>query len=260
MKKIIFALLIGLPVVVLPSSESRALTVYCTNCSETWTQSVERVTNIEQLQTLINQYNENITQTEQQIALVANNIKQYENMLQNTKTLPQELLNLLNVALGNLARDSMQLNLQKGDYLALGQLFDDIYPSLDIIKNLVGGNGDISVNDLWERWSREADRSAQATFQVSGMQLQDLAQNSDALNEHIAKLLNTPEGQMEAITAGNQLASIQIAEAQKLRALMATSIQGTAQAVSKEEKKEQLAEENWKQFTSRNPIFDSQFN
>jgi P-type conjugative transfer protein TrbJ len=104
---------------------------------------------------------------------------------------------------------------------------------------------------VWKKWTEEADRAIQATFQVSGMQLQDLSQNSAALEDHINELLSTPEGQMEALTAGNQLASIQIAEAQKLRALMATSIQNAAQESAQFEKERQLARENWKKMNTR---------
>jgi P-type conjugative transfer protein TrbJ len=233
----------------LASAPVRAYVVTCTNCSDTWTQAAERITSLEELQTTIKQYQEAIAQTQQQIALVQNNIKQYENMIQNTKTLPQQLLATLKTVLGNLADQTIQLNIQKGDYMALGELFDSIYPGADIIKGLAG-NSNASMDELWDKWTREADRATQATFQLSGMQLQDLAQNSDALSDHISQLLSTPEGQMEAISAGNQLASIQIAEAQKLRSLMATSIQGDAQAAAESEKEKQLVRENWKKMNT----------
>jgi P-type conjugative transfer protein TrbJ len=48
---------------------------------------------------------------------------------------------------------------------------------------------------------------------------------------------------MQAIQSGNSLAAIQIDEARKMRALMATNIQATTQAAAKDEKKEQLATE-----------------
>jgi P-type conjugative transfer protein TrbJ len=240
---------------ILQNVNCQAEIVYCTNCSDTWTQAVERVTNLEQLQTLIGQYRESIAQTEQQIALVQNNMRQYENMLLNTRTLPRQLLGVLKNALGSLARDTIRLNVQKGDYMALGQVFDEVYPGLDIIRNLAGGQGDLSADELWDRWSQESDRAALATFQLSGAQLQDLAQNSDALDQHISDLLGTPEGQMEAISAGNQLSAIQIAEAQKLRALMATSIQGATQSSAKREKEEQLAEEHWREFNRPSEFF-----
>jgi len=217
--------------------------VYCTNCSDMWTQQMDRVTNLEQLQNTIKQYQEAIQQTQQQIALVQNNIQQYQNMLQNTANLPQNLLNEVKGKFSELAKLTNNLKLQKGDYMAMGQVFDDIYPGLDIIKGLAGGDSEMTPGEVWNKWSEEVDRAAQATFQVTGSQLKDLAENSDALDQHIANLLGTPEGQMQAIQSGNSLAAIQVNELRQLRMLMATSIQATTQMAMKDEKRNQLSKE-----------------
>ncbi|MGL4209457.1 MAG: P-type conjugative transfer protein TrbJ [Candidatus Adiutrix sp.] len=225
------------------ATKSEAYTVHCTNCSDKWTQNVERVTNLEQLSNLINIYREAIEQTQQQIALVQNNIKQYENMLQNTKNLPSQMLNEMQGKFSELAQLTNNLSLQKGDYMAMGQVFDEIYPGLDLIKSMAGGDGDISIEELWYKWSAESDRAAQATFQLTGSQLKDLTENSGALDQHINNLLATPEGQMEAIQAGNSLAAVQIAELRELRLLMATNIQATTQMAMQDGKRNQLSEQ-----------------
>lgn len=80
-----------------------ARTVYCTNCSDRFTQALDRVTNVEQLRQLAKEYEQSVQQTVQQIALVQNNIEQYANMLQNTLSLPQNLLNQAKQDLNRLA-------------------------------------------------------------------------------------------------------------------------------------------------------------
>jgi P-type conjugative transfer protein TrbJ len=142
-----------------------------------------------------------------------------------------------------LAKLTNSLNLQKGDYMAMGQVFDQLYPGLDIIKGLAGGNSDISVDEIWKKWSEEVDRAALATFQVTGTQLRDMAENSEALDDQISRLLSTPEGQMQALQSGNNLAALQIDELRQLRMLMATNIQMTTQMAMKEEKRGQLSKE-----------------
>lgn len=243
MKRIFFTLasfifLLGLTVV-----PARAATVWCANCSEAWTQQIERVTNLEQLKQLISSYEEAVVQTQQQIQLVQNNLQQYANMIQNTINLPENMLGVVKGQFNQLAQLTRKLNLQKGDYLALGQVFDDIYPRLEILKNITSGAGVREVKDVWEKWSTEVDRAAQATFQLTGNQLQDLAENSEALDRHIGDLLSTPEGQMQALQSGNSLAAIQIDELRRLRALMAANIQAATQAMMKGEKREQLSVE-----------------
>ena len=243
MKRLFFSLASMVFLICVLTSPAPASTVYCANCSDVWTQQMERVTNLEQLQNTIKSYQEAIQQTQQQIQMLATQIKQYENMIQNTVNLPQSLLGEMKGKFSELAKLTNQLNLQKGDYMAMGQIFDDIYPGLDIIKGLAGGDGDMTPGDIWKKWSQEVDRAAQATFQVTGTQLRDLAENSDALDQQISRLLSTPEGQMQAIQSGNSLAAIQVNELRQLRMLMATNIQMTTQMAMKDEKRGQLSKE-----------------
>lgn len=225
------------------ASPGRAATVFCTNCSTIWTQQMERVTNLHQLNELMKSYKESILQTQQQIALVQNNILQYQNMLKNTLKLPANLLDQVKGEFSKLAQLTNELNTLKGDVLAMGEVFDDIYPDLELLKNMAGGESEMSVKEIWTKWSQETDRAAQVAFQVTGSQLKDLAENSDALDSHIESLLSTPEGQMQAIQSGNSLAALQIKELRDLRLMMATNIQAAVQSQMKEEKREQLSVE-----------------
>lgn len=228
------------------SLPSWGLTVMCTNCSESWTQAIEHGTSLEQLQAMLSTYHEAIMQTTQQIELVRNNIQQYQNMLKNTLALPGDLINQVKGEFARLAKLTNEINGLKADVLATGEVFDELYPELEMIKNMAGG--DMDVKELWERWSKESDSAAKATFQVTGSQLKDLAENSEALDRQIDTLLSTPEGQMQALQSGNSLAAMQVSEMRQLRALMAVSIQASTQAAMKDEKQEQGAKEIQKQF------------
>jgi P-type conjugative transfer protein TrbJ len=254
MKKYFFSLSATLLMVMALAAPAKALTVVCTNCSDVWTQQMERATSLEQLKSMLDTYREAIEQTRQQIALVQNNIQQYQNMIKNTLSLPNDLINLVKGEFAELAKLTNEINTLKNDVLATGEIFDDLYPDLDLIKNLAGGNGDMSIKDVWSKWSQETDRAAKATFQVTGSQLKDLAENSEALDRHIDNLLSTPEGQMQAIQSGNSLAAMQVNEMRQLRALMATSIQSTTQAMMKDEKREQLSVERREQLMDKSGL------
>ena len=220
-----------------------AKTVWCLNCSDKWTQKMERVTNVEQLRNAVKTYHEEMEQTQKQIQILQTTIQQYENMLKNTVNLPQNILGEMKGTFSQLAQLTNSLNLQKGDYMAMGQIFDEVYPGLDIIKGLAGGDSDMTVDEIWQKWSAEADRAALATFQVTANQLRDIAENSGDLDNQVSRLLSTPEGQMQALQSGNSLAAIQIDELRQLRMLMATNIQMTTQMAMKDEKREQLSKE-----------------
>jgi type IV secretion system protein TrbJ len=106
--------------------------------------------------------------------------------------------------------------------------------------------------------TQEVDDRTMATYQVSAKQLQDL-QNAGALENHINGLLQTPEGQMQAVQAGNQLASLQLTEQRQLRELLATQAQAQAAAQAEREKKDQMKRSWWQQATRNSQIDYSGF-
>jgi P-type conjugative transfer protein TrbJ len=95
----------------------------------------------------------------------------------------------------------------------------------------------------WDTWSAEVDRASMATFQLSGQQLEDLQQDGQKFQDYIDNLLSKPEGQMQALMAGNNLAAVQIQEARELRSLIATTVQSDLQSQMKSEKEAQMQEE-----------------
>ena len=236
------------------------MTVYCTNCSNQMTQALERVTNVSQLNKLIDQYAEAAQQTQQQIRMVQQNIEQYQNMLQNTAQLPAHLVNQLNGSLLRLASLTRELKTQRGDVVGLGQVFMNLFPDQSEFADLAG-TGPQGVNaanaryrEKWDSWSESVDQASQATFQLSGKQLEDLQGNASDMQAYLDQLLATPDGQMRAIQAGNQLASIQIQEARQLRELMATTAQSSLAAQMKAEKEGQMEQELWRDMTKTDKL------
>jgi type IV secretion system protein TrbJ len=238
---------------------AQSLTVTCTNCSDKFTQMLERVTNIEQLAELQKVYNEAIVQTAQQIEMVRQNIEQYKNMVQNTLQLPQTIINEIAGELSKLAQITAQLETLRNDAKAMADIFDKSYLDTSAFKdwsslqraNYTSRNQAIRKN--LDTMSEEVDRSTKATFQLSGQQLSDLSKTGE-LENYINKLLSTPEGQQQALMAGNQLAALQIQESRQLRELLATRAQSDLSSQLKKEKKEQLSEE------IRRKLFDMELN
>jgi P-type conjugative transfer protein TrbJ len=244
-------MLFGLFTAPLPA---RAYTFYCTNCSESMTQMMERVTSLQQLATMMQQYAEAAQQTEQQIEMVQQNIEQYANMLQNTARLPDQIIGQLRGKMTDLAQLTSQLKTQRGDITSMGEIFSQLYPEQSELKGLAGASSREEVEasgaqyrENWDRWSKEVDRAAQATFQLSGQQLDDLQKDSAQFQAYLDDLLSTPTGQMQALMSANQLAAIQIQEARELRSLMATKVQSDLQSQMKAEKQEEMTQELWRE-------------
>ena len=71
-------------------------------------------------------------------------------------------------------------------------------------------------------------------------------EESGELRGYLENLLNKPEGHMQAIQAGNQLAALQIQEIRQFRELAATQAQSEITQQMKQEKQEEMAEEQWR--------------
>jgi len=225
-----------------------AFPIVCTNCSTVFVQMLERITNVQQLVTLKNQYTEALTQTAQQIELV-------RNAIQNTMQLPEQARGELTGQYASLANLTRQLKTQRGDFTALAQVFNTLYPEQSEFAKLSAASTPEEIEaankryrDYQDNWSKTVDESTQATYQLSGKQLEDLA-DAGELDAYIQGLLNTPEGQMQAAQAGNQLAALQVREARQLRELLATKAQSDLAEQEKKEKNDEWMAEQWRQAT-----------
>ena len=106
----------------------------------------------------------------------------------------------------------------------------------------------------WDSWSENVDRAAQAAFQLSGAQLNELQKDSSKFDSYLDNLLSTPDGQMKAIMAGNNLAALQVQESRQLRELMATQVQNSITTQMKKEKESQMEQEAWRDATKVNGL------
>jgi len=217
------------------------------------TQMLERITSVEQLAALKNQVSEAMTQTMQQIEMVRQNVEQYANMVQNTMQLPANLVNELKGNLTKLASLSATLQTQRGDMVALGQIFMNLFPEQSLFGDLAGASpaqvqqANARYEAEWNKWAANVDQATQATFQLSGQQLSELQQDTERFQQYIDNLLSTPDGQQKAIMAGNQLAALQIQEARQLRELLATQAQSALASQMKDEKESQMQQELWRE-------------
>jgi type IV secretion system protein TrbJ len=225
--------MIVITAVLLSAATTPSYAIFCSNCSNFVQQLLDEVTRLSQLSELVSQTEEAIQQTEQQIQMV-------KNMLQNTEQLAAEINSLT-----ELAALTAQLEVQVGDFTNLAKIFNDQYPGQSTFSEI----SNQQLQSYQDNWSQEVDKASKAAFQLTGKQLADL-QDSGGLQDHINQLLSTPDGQMKAIQAGNQLASIQIQEAKALRELVATSTQSTLSAQMKAEKDEEVRTEQWRKATT----------
>ena len=230
--------------------------VYCTNCSDRVTQAIEKATSLEQLKTLMKEYDEAIRQTAAQLQMVQQNIEQYTNMVQNTVQLPANIIRKISNELSRVGKITSALNTIRNDVMGLKNVFDGLYQTQAELKNLANmprsmlSQGGMTYRSSWDSWSQRVDESTRATFQLSGQQLKEL-EASGELEAYMNELLSTPDGQQKALMAGNQLAALHIQEARQLRELIATKVQSDLASQEKAEKESQMGQELHRQMIKK---------
>ena len=155
----------------------------CVNCSNAITQELEYIDSLEQLVALKHQVSEALTQTAQQIRMAQQNIEQYANMVQNTARLPANLINQVSGEFTRLANLTSALRTQRGDMMALEQIYMNLFPEQSLFAELAGASPAMveQANDHyeaeWDKWAANVEQATKATFQLSGLQLADLQQD-----------------------------------------------------------------------------------
>ena len=110
-------------------------TVYCTNCSDKFMQAIEKATSLEQLKTLVKEYDEAIQQTAAQLQMVQQNIEQYTNMVQNTVALPKEMIRKISAEMSKFGKITGALSTMRNDVVGLGNVFDELYSAQSELKD-----------------------------------------------------------------------------------------------------------------------------
>jgi len=233
-----------LAMILMSTSAHAQWVVHCTNCSEWVTQALDRITNLSQLQELYTQVSEAIEQTQQQIQMVTNTFDQLENMIKNTVSLPGQIKSKLQGEFNRLMSLTRSLDTLRGDVEGLSQIFDQVYTGRTGIQGIArSANAASQYREMYSRMSDDGDRAQKAALQVSGQQIQELEEKAAELDSQLNDLLDTPEGQMQAIQAGNQLAGMQLHEMQKLRQLLAVAAQADVQKMAEDSKRQQIKDE-----------------
>ena len=214
--------------------------IVCSNCSTVFQQMLEYATSLEQLAELV-------TQTEEAI-------KQTEMAIKNLERMGKDLMENPVAWLRKLANLTGQLNTYRGEYNAILQVMNELYPEQGYFADLAATTGEAreeankKYQEHYDEWSKKINDASFATFQLSARQLKDMAE-SDEFDSYIENLLSKPEGHMQAMEAGNALASLQIQEIRELRELVATQAQHQVMREMKQEKMDEIEMEEWRAAT-----------
>ncbi|WP_208438671.1 P-type conjugative transfer protein TrbJ [Bartonella grahamii] len=214
--------------VVLIIPEQAIAQIVCLNCSNSVMQALEYAKNVE---TAIN--------TAQQVAV---EVKQYKDMIEQAKKLDSISVERFENDLKLLHRTYQDAKIIAYNMQNLHIKFKERYPGYENFLKKVG-----KVNPVkdFRKWAENGFANARIAIQAAGINISSF----DKEDNFLRRLINrsaTAKGRMQAIQAGNEIATQQVKQLQMLRELVANNItlqaNYTADEVERKAKNEAAAE------------------
>jgi P-type conjugative transfer protein TrbJ len=191
-----------------------AYAIYCANCSTFYQQMLEYVEAV----------NTQLNSAEQ----LANQVKQYQNMVTQGTSLPSSMFGRItndlsrvasvynrSQALGrNIANMDSAFNTQFPDYRTYVQRF---------VQSSGRATGAVD-SAQYEKWSKQGADNVKSAMEAANMNTSTFDDEDAKLNQIMVRS-QSATGRMQAIQAGNEVAASNVQQLQKLRDLLATQVQ-----------------------------------
>lgn len=158
-----------------------------------------------------------LTQIAQQVEQIQNQIRIYENMLQNTLTLPEEVW-------GEVENDLNRLRAIVGEGQGIAFSMSDLD---DVLQQRFQSYAQLQDESLagedfssaYQNWSDTTRDTIAGTLKAANWTAEEFS-SEEATMERLRAMSGTSVGQMQALQVGHQIATQQVAQMQKLRGLV----------------------------------------
>ena len=188
-----------------------------TGAATEWTQLANNAQLLNLLEKSGVQVENQVKQISQLAEQIQNQLRIYENMLQNTARLPQHIWGKIEA---DLKRLQQVVEGGRGIAFSMGNA-DDIlrqrFASYAEFKNdLPGGE---SFSSSYQTWSDTNRDTIAGTLKAANLTAQQFSSEEDTMRS-LRTLSETSDGQMRALQVGHQIAAEQVGQMQKLRGLV----------------------------------------
>lgn len=211
------------------ATPSPAYAIYCSNCSTFYQQMFEYVeavntalSSAESLQTQIQQYQNMVTQgvslPNSMWGSIAADLKGVVNIYNRSQALGRNIQNL----------DS-QFNMQVPGWQQY----------LNEAANSAQYPASQTMPDRYEKWSQQGRDNVKSAMEAANMNTSSFETEDAQLNRMVARS-QSAAGRMQAIQAGNEIASQNVQQLQKLRDLVATQINLQGNYMAQEQNRRDL--------------------
>lgn len=186
-----------------------------------WTQILNNTELVGLVGQSTQQINNQITQITQLAQQIQNQLRIYENMLQNTARLPTHIWGQVENDLNRLRNIVGQ---GQGIAFSMGNVDDVLkqrFKSYSDFKTSLPNGATFS--STWQNWSTTNRDTIGASLKAAGL-TSDQFTTEEATMSQLRGMSQSADGQMKALQVGHQIAAQQVAQMQKLRGLFAQQV------------------------------------
>ena len=238
--RLVVALLVASAVIASPARAGTA-----TGAATEWTQLANNAELIKLLESSGTQVHNQLTQINQLAQQIETQLNIYQNMLQNTATLPEHIW-------GQVEADITQLRsiIETGQSIAFSMgNADDVlqqrFQSYSTLRTNLPNNATFS--STYQTWSDTNRETIASTLRAASL-TSDQFTTEEATMSSLRSMSETADGQMKALQVGHQLAAQQVEQTQKLRGLVAQQTTMTATWLQSEQTDKDLAQARREKF------------
>ncbi|MDH4843352.1 P-type conjugative transfer protein TrbJ [Pseudomonas sp. BN505] len=218
------------------TATSPAYAIYCSNCSTLYQQMFEYA---EQVNTALNTAEQLQTQ-----------IQQYQNMLTHGSGLPNSMFGSIAADLKSVVNIYQRSQALGRQIQNMDAQFNVAYPGFEDYLAQAAISGEVQTWDRYERWSEQGRDNVRSALGATNINTSTFESEDAQLERMMARSQNAA-GRMQAIQAGNEIASQNVQQLQKLRDLVATQINMEGNYLAQEGDRKAASEAAEQQFEAR---------
>ncbi|MEE4750748.1 P-type conjugative transfer protein TrbJ [Pseudomonas alliivorans] len=213
-----------------------AYAIYCSNCSTFYQQMFEYA---EAVNTALNTAEQLQTQ-----------IQQYQNMVTQGTGLPSTMFGSIAADLKNVANlytrsQSLGRQIQNMD-----SQFNTAFPGFQSYLNQAANSTEVPAHERYQKWSEQGSNNVKTALEAANLNTSKFESEDIQLDRMVARS-QSAVGRMQAIQAGNEIASQNVQQLQKLRDLMATQINMQGNYMAQQGDRKAASEAAEQQFETR---------
>ena len=216
-----------------------------TGAATEWTQLANNAELIKLLESSGTQVHNQLTQINQLAQQIETQLNIYQNMLQNTATLPDHIWGQVEADLNQL-RSIIETG--QGIAFSMGNADDVLqqrFESYSTLRTTLPNNATFS--STYQAWSDTNRATIASTLRAAGLTSQQFTTEGSTMSS-LRTMSETADGQMKALQVGHLLAAAQVEQTQKLRGLVAQQTTMTATWLQSEQTAKDLAQSRREEF------------